>query len=235
MIPIYTVCTGPNYFPHHANRFLRQLRDYVDLPLQLHCYTTYDRHDFDTSIEVIPIANDDGRRQWHKVDLFKIVPQNQVCFISDLDWTFLNDVTDVFNQPVQHNEFIAPYRWWARNRGKGFNINGGLYKFIGGQYTFIPDVFHTNPRYWMQRYIIDLEVANPPINGEQNFVDEILQKHNVTISYFNPEYTIARCPINTEHAVEFNMLYESTYGKEWCWMGGEFHSDVRMVHTILDS
>lgn len=234
MIPIYTVCTGPNYLPSHANRFLRQLKEHVSLPLQLHCYTTHGRNQFDASIEVIPIEHDDGRRQWHKVDLFKMAPQGEVCFISDLDWTFLGDVTDIFDQPVQPNEFVAPYRWWTRWKGEGFTINGGLYKFIGGQYTFIPDVFQANPRYWMQRYIIDLMVAHPPVNGEQNFVDEQMQKHNVCIKYFEPQYAFARYPVDPDHAVEYNQLYAERCKKDWCWMGGEFHPDIRMVQSILD-
>ena len=235
MIPIYVVCTGPNYTPAHANRFLGQLRDHVNLPLKLHCYTTFSRDKFDPMIEVIPIERDDGRRQWHKVDLFRMAPQNQTTFISDLDWTFVGDVTYIFNQPVSINELIAPYRWWTRWKGKNFTINGGLYKFIGGQFDYIPEVFHKAPKYWMQRYIIDLLVAHPPINGEQNFVDEMLQQHKGVIRYFEPEHTFARYPVDHDHAVEYNQLYAERYKKEWCWMGGEFHPDIRMIQSILDS
>lgn len=235
MIPVYTVCTGPNYTPAHANRFLQQLRDHVNLPLQLHCYTSYPQSQFDGAITVIPIASDDGRRQWHKVDLFTMVPEGQVAFISDLDWTFLGDVTDVFDQRVSDNELIAPYRWWTRWKGENFTINGGLYKFIGGRFEYIPEVFHKNSKYWMQRYIIDLQVAHPPINGEQNFVDEMLQQHGTKISYFEPQDTFARYPVDLDHAIEYNQLYAARYKKDWYWMGGEFHPSIRMVQSILDS
>lgn len=235
MIPIYTVCTGPNYNPTHVNRFVRLLAEHVALPLQVHCYTTYDRSLFDASVEVIPIEKDDGRRQWHKVDLFTFAPKGQVCFVADLDWTFVGDVTDIFNQPVEPNTLIAPYRWWTRWKGEGFTINGGLYKFIGGDHLYIPDVFHKNPRYWMQRYIIDLLIAHPPINGEQNFVDEVVRNNNGRLSYFEPRYTFGRYPVDRDHAIEYNQLYAGSFNRDWCWMGGEFHPDIRMIHSILDN
>lgn len=234
MIPVYTVCTGPNYFPHHVNRFLEQLKTHVNLPLRLHCYTTYSGSEFDRSIEILPIQNDDGRRQWHKVDFFKIAPKDQVCFVSDLDWTFIGDVTDIFNIPVNKNEFIAPYRWWTRYKGTGFTINGGLYKFIGGQYTFIPEVFHSNPEYWMRRYIVDLKLAHPPVNGEQNFVDEMLQRHGVDIKYFQPAKAFGRKPVDIWHAVEYNQLYADAFKEDMYWLGTDINPNLRMVQSILD-
>ena len=233
MIPVYTVCTGPNYNPQHVERFYRQLQDHVDLPLQVHCYTTYDKAAFGKHIEVIPIGNDDGRRQWHKVDFFNMAPKGQVCFASDLDWTFIGDVTDIFNAPVNNNELVAPYRWWTRYKGKGFTINGGLYKFIGGDHTCIPDVFHDNPSYWMRRYILDLQVAHPPVNGEQNFVDETIRNNGGIIKYFEPRDAFARRPADFEHAVEYNELYQLEFGEDWLWMGNEFNPQVRMIQSII--
>jgi hypothetical protein len=233
MIPIYTVCTGPNYTPNHVERFYRQLKDHVNLPLQLHCYTTYDKSEFGKHIEVIPIENDDGRRQWHKVDFFNMAPEGQVCFVSDLDWTFVDDVTDIFNQHVSPNELVAPYRWWTRWKGEGFTINGGLYKFNGGDFKCIPETFHTSPRYWMQRYIIDLMVALPPINGEQNFVDEIIRQRGGKLSHFEPRNSFARKPKDRDHAVEYNELYLSEFQEDWLWLGDEFNPNVRMIQSIM--
>lgn len=233
MTPIYTVCTGPNYTPKHVERFHRQLNDHVSLPLKVHCYTTYDKSEFGSHIEVIPIEKDDGRRQWHKVDLFNMAPKGQTCFISDLDWTFVGDVTDIFDTKVKPNELIAPYRWWTRFKGEGFTINGGLYKFIGGDFTYIPEVFHKSPRYWMQRYIIDLLVAHPPVNGEQNFVDETIRKFGGTLKYFEPHDCFARKPVDTVHAVEYNSLYLKEFGEDWLWMGEEFNPKIRMIQSIV--
>lgn len=233
MTPIYTVCTGPNYTPDHVERFYRQLQDHVNIPLQVHCYTTYDKSAFGKHIEVIPIANDDGRRQWHKVDFFTMAPKGQECFVSDLDWTFVGDVTDIFDVVVGRDELIAPYRWWTRGKGEGFTINGGLYKFVGGQFTYIPEVFHANPKYWMQRYILDLKVAHPPVNGEQNFMDENVRSHGGIIKYFEPRNSFARRPSNSAHDVEYNALYQLEFGEDWVWMGGEFHPNVRMIQSIM--
>lgn len=234
MIPLYCVCTGPNYNPTHVERFYRQLRDHVALPIQVHCYTTYDAREFGKHIVTIPIEKDDGRRQWHKVDFFKMAPIGQPCFISDLDWTFVGDVTDIFDATVDADELVAPYRWWTRARGKGFTINGGLYKFVGGSFTYIPDVFHDNPSYWMRRYIYDLKIAHPPVNGEQNFMDEQVRAHGGAIKYFEPKDAFARRPSDFDHAVEYNELYQLEFGEDWLWMGEEFNPKIRMVQSILD-
>lgn len=234
MTPIYVICTGPNYFPKHVARFERQLKDHTSIDFKVHCYTTYDRSMFDSSIEVIPIEHERAMRQWYKVDLFEKAPVGEVVFMSDLDWTFVGDVTDILSQPVSKNELIAPYRWWTRWKGRGFTINGGLYKFIGGDHQYIPQQFYTDPKYWMQRYIIDLQIAHPPCNGEQNFVDETIRANQGVLKYFEPQHAFARQPVDREHAVEYNDLYTRHFNKEWCWMG-EFHPDVRMIHSILDN
>jgi hypothetical protein len=233
MIPIYTVCTGPNYNPGHVKRFHKQLQDHVNLPLKLHCYTTYDKSEFDECIEVIPIEHDDGRRQWHKVDIFNMAPQGQPCFTSDLDWTFVGDVTDIFKVQVDRNELVAPYRWWTRFRGDGYTINGGLYKFIGGEFTYIPEVFHKNPQYWMRRYIIDLQIALPPVNGEQNFMEEIVCKHGGVIKYFEPRKAIGRKPNDRQRMSEYNELYYTEFKEDWLWLGGEFNPAIRMIQSII--
>lgn len=233
MTPMYVICTGPNYNPGHVMRFEQQLRDHIAIDFKVHCYTSYEKHLFDKSIEVIPIQNDDGRRQWYKMDLFNIAPKGDVCFMSDLDWTFVGDVTDIFNVPVGPNELVAPWRWWTRYKGEGFTINGGLYKFIGGEFKYLPEVFHKQPRYWMQRYIIDLMVAHPPVNGEQNFVDETIRRFGGTLKYFEPRNAFARKPKNMTHAVEYNSLYQQEFGEDWVWMGDQFNPTVRMIQSIV--
>jgi hypothetical protein len=233
MIPIYVICTGPNYNPSHVKRFHQQLQDHVNLPLHIHCYTTYDASEFDKCIEVIPIENDDGRRQWHKVDVFNMAPIGQTCFTSDLDWTFMGDVTDIFDIGVEPNELVAPYRWWTRAKGKGFTINGGLYKFIGGNHKYIPSLFYENPRYWMSRYIVDLQVALPPVNGEQNFVDETIRRFGGKLKYFEPRHAFGRRPTDRAHAVEYNELYYTNFSEDWMWLGDEFNPKIRMIQSIV--
>jgi hypothetical protein len=232
MTPIYVVCTGPNYNPSHVMRFERQLKEHVNIDFKVHCYTTYDASQFDKSIEVIPIKHDDGRRQWHKIDFFKFAPKGETVFVSDLDWTFIGDVTDIFSQEVKQNELIAPYRWWTRHKGQGFTINGGLYKFIGGDHYCIPNTFYGNSKYWMQHYIVDRQLAHPPVNGEQNFVDETLRNNKSILKYFEPQDAFGRLPSNHEHAVEYNELYLKHYGHEHYYIG-EFNERVRMIQSVL--
>lgn len=232
MTPIYVVCTGPNYTPDHVKRFERQLKEHTSIEFKVHCYTTYDKDLFDDSIEVLPLAKDIGWRQWHKVDFFNMAPVGQVCFISDLDWTFVGDVTDIFSAPVSSGELVAPHRWWTRGKGRGYTINGGLYKFIGGDHKYIPDTFYQDTEYWMMKYI-RMRLALPPVNGEQNFVDQMLRVNGGTIKYFEPQDAFGRVPPDHEHAIEYNLLYSSTFGEDWLWMGGEFNPKVRMIQSIV--
>lgn len=232
MTPMYVICTGPNYTPEHVRRFERQLKDHVNIDFKIHCYTSYDRSSYDASIEVIPIENDDGRRQWYKMDVFRMAPKGDVVFVSDIDWTFVGDVTDIFNQEVKSNELIAPYRWWTRYKGKGFTINGGLYKFIGGDHQYVPDTFYDRPQYWMQHYILDRRLAHPPVNGEQNFVDETIRKNNGILKYFEPRDAIGRMPSDHQHAVEYNELYLLNYGHDYFHVG-EFNDRIRMIQSVL--
>lgn len=231
MVPIYTVCTGPNYNPNHVKRFEQQLKDHININFKVHCYTTYDRSLYEQSIEVIPIQNDDGRRQWHKLDIFKMAPKGDVVFISDIDWTFVGDVTDIFNQQVNPNELIAPYRWWTRFKGRGFTINGGLYKFIGGNHQYVPDTFDERQRYWMQHYIIDRKLAHPPVNGEQNFVDETIRNNKGILKYFEPQDAFGRSPIDHQHAVEYNELYLQHYGHDYYHID-QYNDRIRMIQGL---
>ena len=228
---VYTVCTGPNYFPWHVDRLKKEIEEHSSIEFKMYVYTTYPAEEFGKGINVIPIKSDDGRRQWHKVDIFNMAPKGETCFIMDLDWTFYDDVTDILDQEVKENELIAPYRWWTFGR-KGYHINGGLYKFIGGSLRIIPEVFYQDEHYWMQKYI-KLEIAKPPVNGEQNFVEETCVKNGVQIKYFEPSYAIGRWKDDPRGVLGYNVCYEKEYGFDNYLYGNVIDSRIRMLQSIL--
>lgn len=229
MIHIFTVCTGPNYFPWHVERLYNQIKEHTTFDFKLYAYTPYSKEEFGDHITVIPIMNDRGVRQWYKLDLFWLAPKNQICFISDLDWTFYGDVTDILNQPVEKNELIAPYRWWTEGR-YGYDINGGLYKFIGGDHTHIADTFYKMPEYYMQKYI-DLGYAKPPVNGEQNFVEDCLKENNSIIKYFEPKSAIGRYKHHNGALRGYSKLYLKEFKKDFYAAKSIICNDVRMLQA----
>lgn len=228
---IFTVCTGPNYFPWHVERLYNEIKNHTTFDFKFYVYTPYPKEEFGDHITVIPIMHDRGVRQWYKMDIFAFAPKKETCFILDLDWTFFDDVTDILEQEVQPKELIAPYRWWTSGR-KGYNINGGLYKFIGGSLNIIPDVFYQNDDYWMNKYI-NMGLAKPPVNGEQNCVEEICRKNKVNIKFFEPRYSIGRWRENGPALYAYNILYYREFGFDNYLYGDLIDSRVRMLQSIL--
>jgi hypothetical protein len=118
---------------------------------------------------------------------------------------------------------MAPYRWWTEYTG-GYKINGGIYKFYAEEQRSIKDVFYSDPKKWMNFYI-KKGLAQPPVNGEQNFVEDHLVGDLV---FFEPRESIGRYPVDELHFKEYNILYSEDY-----FYIDEFHPKVKMVHSIL--
>lgn len=231
MIPIYTVCTGPKYTPWHVERLRDQFKESYNKQVKIHAYTTFDKDQFSADIEVIPIEHQVAKRQWYKVDLFKLAPEGETTFIFDLDWTFLDNITDILDQDVSTGELIAPYRWWTLGR-MGYNINGGIYKFIGGDHQYLYDRFYQDPEHYMWKYIYEQKVAQPPVNGEQNFVEETLLLNNVIIKYFEPRDAIGRFPEDNSRLRYYHEAYMKEFGHEHYYLYQDLTSNVRMLQYI---
>lgn len=232
---IYTVATNPKYNHWHVNRFLEQLGKYYTAPFKLFCYTDTP-HNISHDVEVvdIPKRTPHIHRQWNKIDFFgaSFMPHGQPVIVADLDWTFLRDITDIIETPISSGEFIGIRRWWYKPSDTLYTINGGMYKFISGELNHIYDVFHDNPNYWQTHYV-RIGKAQPPINGEQNFVKERAEKTH-KIKYFEPFDEIGRYPADKSHLEEYNVCYNlRSNHHDWFFLDGEFNPRIRMVHSIL--
>lgn len=232
---IFTVATTPNYNYKQANRFLDQLGAHYKNNFKLYCYTD-DVRGFSKEIETIEIPQRNNiivERQWNKIDFFSnmFVTPGEVILISDLDWTFKSDVTDIIDTPVMSREFIAIKRWWLLPKTRYF-INGGMYKFISGELTQVYNQFYKNPSFW-QQYYIKRGFTQPPVNGEQNFVRDAVGKTHL-IKFFEPFDHIGRLPKDPHHFEEYNTSYmmRSTT-KDFYYMDGELNPNIRMVHSIF--
>lgn len=232
---IYTVATAPNYNYKQANRFLDQLGHFYNDKFKLFCYTD-NRYGFSTEIEVvdIPARKHKIERQWNKIDFFNpnATVQDEPIIVSDLDWTFLSDVTDIINTPLLPNEFMGIRRWWYAPE-TNYTVNGGMYKFYAGELQHVYDTFYEDPLYW-QQYYIRIGKVRPPVNGEQNFVKDHVDRTH-TVKYFEPFDAIGRYPVDDLHLREYNMCYMArTNQKDFFFLDGEFNEKIRMVHSIIN-
>lgn len=232
---IFTVATEPNYNYKQANRFLDQLYARYKNEFKLYCYTD-NTQGFSKEIETIKIPQRKNiivERQWNKIDFFSnnFVAPGEVILVSDLDWTFRDDVTDIIDTPVASKEFLAIKRWWLLPVTR-YYINGGMYKFVSGELTHVHEEFYKNPSFW-QQYYIKKGFTQPPVNGEQNFVRDMVGKTH-QIKFFEPFDHIGRLPRDSHHFAEYNKSYMMrSESKDFYYMDNVLNPRVRMVHSIF--
>lgn len=231
----FTVATKPKYNSDQANRFFEQLQKYYHADFELYCYTD-DTRGYHKDINVIEIPKRDVvvERQWNKIDFFSnnFDVEGEPIIVSDLDWTFLSDVTDILDTPVHRGEFVAVRRWWYMPSDTKYTINGGMYKFIAGDVPHVYDEFYKNPAYWQQHYI-KIGKTPGPVNGEQNFVKDMVDNTH-KIKFFEPFDAIGRLPTDNRHFEEYNLTYMMrSSSRDFFYMDGEFNPKIRMIHSIM--
>lgn len=231
---IFTVATKPFYNYTQANRLLEQFDKHYDGKIEMFCYTDVPCDPFDSRIDVIEIPHRrfDVERQWNKIDFFSnaLVSPGEVILIADLDWTFLSNVTDIIDTPVQSGEFVGVNRWWFAPKKN--LLNGGMYKFISGELNHVYKNFYTSPLFW-QSYFIHTGNALPPVNGEQNFVEMQVQKTH-KIKWFQPFDAIGRIPKDRQRLEEYNMCYITrTENKDFFYLDDMLNNKIRMLQTII--
>lgn len=224
----YTVCTLPNYDASHVSRLQAQLINHYDGDVILHCYT--DRpQSMPASVNAIPIPEDTMcQRQWNKIDFFgPMLTGDEPVIVMDLDWTILGNITNIIDTEISSNEFIAVDRWWIKY--SNVKINGGMYKFYPGTPCYLHDVFYIDPLYWQEKYIKEGS-ADPPINGEQNFVYEHITK-TLRLKTF-PGENISRYPQDPHVKRLYEEKYEECFGLP-LYVNGKLNPAITMVHAII--
>jgi len=174
--------------------------------------------------------------QWNKMLPMSLDINEPVCVI-DIDLFLINDYIKLFEYPIERGEFLAIPGWW---RGEAdYKINGGFFKYYPTDCKYIYDTFMEDPRHW-QDYYIKNGTTTGPVNGEQYFVEDQVNKRlklklipDSWITRWATESTIEYSSYNydfEEWSMFMNMEYIKKTGNEYCYMEGEFHPDIKMVH-----
>ena len=232
MTSICTVLTGSKYSVYDVNRVYVSLKKHTTKPFQFYCYTDHDKARFNKEINLIPITKQDRKLQWHKLTFFKkdIVKEDDIILM-DIDQVIIRNCDFLFDN-IEDNEFRGTHRFWWRWRedkdNKKFALSGSVYKFKNGQHQYIVDEFEKNIDFW-QEYFIKTGITSGPVNGEQHFVQKMLEDNKTNVSMF-PEKHIVKW-----HKDDFYIqtCIEHDYKK---WTGNKYlldedwHEDVKVIH-----
>ena len=232
MTSICTVLTGSKYSVYDVNRVYVSLKKHTTKPFQFYCYTDHDKARFNKEINLIPITKQDRKLQWHKLTFFKkdIVKEDDIILM-DIDQVIIRNCDFLFDN-IEDNEFRGTHRFWWRWRedkdNKKFALSGSIYKFKNGQHQYIVDEFERDIEYW-QEHFIKTGITSGPVNGEQHFVQKMLEDNKTNVSMF-PEKHIVKW-----HKDDFYIqtCIEHDYKK---WTGNKYlldedwHEDVKVIH-----
>lgn len=173
--------------------------------------------------------------QWNKMIPMGLEIDEPVCVI-DIDLFLINEYRKVFEYPIERGEFLAMPGWW---RGEDdYKINGGFFKYYPIDCKQIYDKFMKDPSYWMQYYIKN-GTTTGPVNGEQYFVEDSVREIGLDLKLL-PDSWVTRWA--TEKTInqhwddyeawcnKMNLSYIQRTGNQYCFLHGEFHEDIKIVH-----
>ena len=228
MLHILTLKIKEKYPAIYVNRLYNSIKRNSTVDFKMYCYTE-DPTDIIPEIEIIPIDIDPDKYklQWHKLifhkEGFAGIPKGERCIILDIDWIIIGDIDPILSWPLNQNEFGCIHRWWSRRQNWCY-INGGLQIFNMGDTSHLWDIFTEKSNYWMD-YYISIGEAEPPVNGEQNFIDKHVE---IKRSYLPNEWF---CKYDVDDYLKLQ--------KQWMkyvdstsifYIDNEFDERIKMVH-----
>lgn len=175
---------------------------------------------------------EDVTLQWNKMYGMSLDIDEPIC-VMDIDVLLVNDYKEVFDTPINRGEFIAMPGWW-RDSDPEYTINGGFFKYYPKDCKYIYDEFMSNVDYW-QQYYINNGITKGPVNGEQYFVFDQLNKRLqlklLPNAWFTRWKTTFQETERQHKSWQFNITekYKSLTGNDYIWMG-DWHPDIKFVH-----
>lgn len=169
---------------------------------------------------------DNFRLQWNKIHLMNLDIDNPIVVI-DIDMIFINDYMEAINFPIQPGEFLAAKSWWLQGNDVRYQLNGGFQKYYPKDCKYIYNEFKVNRKFW-ESYYINQGITKGPVNGEQQFVLDMVQKQ-LSIKYLPDSWFIKmENRLSDEYLRSLNFMYPH----EWAFLNDEFHPDIKMVHFM---
>ena len=227
---ILTVLTGTRYSVKDVNTLYNKLKNNTTKDFLFTCYTDH-IDNFNSNIIIKPITKKDKKLQWYKIDFFKSnFVDGDNLILMDIDMDILGNIDFLFNE-IAEDEFKGTHRWWWQEKDLDAGLkalSGSVYSFKNGKHSYISEKFEEDIPYW-QEYFIKNKTASGPVNGEQHFVQMMVQNKNFT---FFPSTHIAKWHTDSlfeQTRIEYS--YVKYTGNKYLEDGsGNFHPDLKIVH-----
>jgi hypothetical protein len=172
------------------------------------------------------------KMQWNKMWVMGQDIDEPVCTM-DIDMLLINDYEKVFDYPIERGQFAAMPGWWRETLPQ-YKINGGFYKFYPSDTKYIYEELLNNLVHW-QRYYIDEGITTGQYNGEQNFVEDMVDQRLEKVVL--PAAWFARMESRTTYDGKYHKWisrvtekYQEASGNPYMFLGDEFHEDIKVVH-----
>lgn len=161
--------------------------------------------------------------QWNKLRVMNMNIDEPVLVI-DIDMYFMNDYIEAIDYPIKRGEFLTAKSWWKDTWNEKYSLCGGFQKYYPKDCKYIYDEFMKRASYW-QRYYITRKITVGPVNGEQYFVEDQVNK-KLKLKYLPEKWVTNMCSKkDTRELAKINDKYPG----EYVYLDG-FHEDIKIVH-----
>ena len=161
--------------------------------------------------------------QWNKLRVMNMDIDEPVLVI-DIDMFFMNDYIEAIDYPIKRGEFLTAKSWWKDTWNEKYSLCGGFQKYYPKDCKYIYDEFMKRASYW-QRYYITRQITIGPVNGEQYFVEDQVNK-KLKLKYLPEKWVTTMC---SKTDIEELAKINSRYPGEYVYLDG-FHEDIKIVH-----
>lgn len=224
---ILTLKIYDKYSSDYVNKLYRSIERNSTVDFNFYCYTE-DPSGLDEGIRVVPIEDTDRfAKQFHKIIFHKNgfgdISEGEHCLILDIDQVVIGNFDSILSHQLEENQFGCMRRWWSR-RQHMCKINGGFQMYRMGDTDHLWETFSSDPEYW-QTYYVKAGLAEGPVNGEQNFIDEHATQNR---HWFNEKWFGKYCNEDM-HKIQLQWIKEVDEYDPF-YVGGEFNEEVKLVH-----
>jgi len=161
--------------------------------------------------------------QWNKLRVMNMDIDEPVLVI-DIDMYFMNDYIEAIDYPIERGEFLTAKSWWKDTWNEKYSLCGGFQKYYPKDCKYIYDEFMKRASYW-QKYYITRKITIGPVNGEQYFVEDQVNK-KLKLKYLPEKWVTNMCSKkDTKELAKIN----SRYPGEYVYLD-RFHEDIKIVH-----
>lgn len=215
------VKVGTKYPAVTVNHLYNKICGYYSGEVDFYCLTDNSDKLFDSITPIYIDPKDRWKKlQWHKTTFFRKnfngFKNGEEVIVCDIDMDIISNIDELVDYPVKN--FAASRRWWMLDHGQ---LSGSWYKFrIGEHYHVDSDLDEGWQEYWVHNRLVE-----PPVNGEQNWVERCIDN----IEYF-PDTWFTKW---TDNNIRNNKIEEDFHNLtgEMLTIDGEFHDNIKVVHN----